>query len=136
MDNACAENAIPLLFENVTLSNRYKLWLFTAHCPWQPKSVMVKHQKLWKGLSRKWDLSTLRLYDEVMSESEEGIRFAGVGEVAQDGFLTSILLMREEPSSFLILSERDNISAEMKSSLTLTSLFFLLIRNQNLQLIG
>jgi hypothetical protein len=112
MDKICVENATPLLFANPWLGSNHRLWLFAAHEPWQPKSRIIRYKKLWKSFLSKWDLSVFRLSDEIMIESDEGIRFAGVAEVPETGFFTAAKILLENPSCALILSEREDINLE------------------------
>ena len=112
MDNTCAVEATELVFHNPQLSEDHRLWLFAAHGPWQPKSAMVKHKKLWTRFIRKWDLSQFHLRDEILLESEEGIRFASVAEVTEVGFPTTAKILREESSCTLILSKRRDVDSQ------------------------
>ena len=112
LDKACADYAIPLLFANPRMNRDYKVWLFASHGPWQPNSVMVNHYKLWRSFPSKWRLDDFRLGPEIMVESSEGIRFAGLAEVSKASFFTATQIVRSESSCALILSARAEICIE------------------------
>lgn len=112
LDKACADYAIPLLFANPRMNRDYKVWLFAAHGPWQPKSVMVKHYKLWRSFLSEWRLDDFRLGAESMVESSEGIRFVALAEVSKAGFFTATQIVRSSSSCAIILSARAEICIE------------------------
>ncbi len=112
LDKANADYVAPLLFDNQLINDGYKIWLFASHGPWQPNSVMVNHNKLWKSFPSKWTLDNFLLSREVMLESSEGIRFAGVAEVSKNSFLTPIQILRSESSCAIIASKRDYVDSE------------------------
>lgn len=106
LDKVCVENAIPLIFENTHLAE-YKSWLLLAHEPWQPKSAMVRHKKLWKSLPTSWNIDSLQLFPEVMIESSEGIRYFGVAEVKKETFYNATQILRESRGAAIILSKKN-----------------------------
>lgn len=106
LDKVCAENAIPLIFENTFLTE-YKFWLFLAHEPWQPKSAMVRHKKLWKSLPTSWNLDCLQLFPEIMIESSEGLRYFGIAEVKKETFYNATQILRNTRAGAIVLSKRN-----------------------------
>jgi len=112
LDKACADYAIPLVFDNPRMNRDYKVWLFAAHGPWQPNSVMANHYKLWRSFQSEWRLDDLRLGAESMVKSSEGIRFVGLAEVSKAGFFAATQILRRSMSCAIILSARAEISDE------------------------
>lgn len=112
LDEACAVEAQPLLFSHPRRDQDYRLWLFAAHGPWQSKSVMVKHRKLWDSFPSAWSLADFRLNDEIMIESDEGIRFAGVAEISPAGLFVATQILRQESACAMILSKRTDVHSE------------------------
>ena len=112
MDRACADYARPVIFGDWAVSQGLSVYLFCAHGPWQPKSVMVQHRRLWKDLSESWQLANFQLSSEVIIESDRGLRFAGIAKVGPDEFFTSTQILRSEPSNGLIISSRDIMTSE------------------------
>lgn len=112
LTKACVESVEPLLFSDKQLREKDKVWLFAAHGPWQPKSAMVKHKKLWNSFLSKWNLSAFCLYDEITIESDQGIRFAGIAQVSREALLTASQIVEQERSCAMILSNRREISSE------------------------
>jgi len=112
LDKAWADYAIPLLFANPRMNRDYKVWLFASLGSWQPRSVMVKHYKLWKRFRNEWSLDDFKLGPESMVESSEGIRFAGLAEVSKAGFFTATQIVRSSIACAIILSARAEISIE------------------------
>ena len=106
LDKICAENAIPLIFDNTFLTE-YKLWLFLAHEPWQPNSAMVKHKKLWKSFPTSWNLDCLQLFPEKIIESFEGLRYFGVAEVKKETFYNATQILRNSRSGAIVLSKKN-----------------------------
>jgi len=107
MDNACIEHARAILFDE----ERFNLFLFLAHAPWQSKSAMVKHNKLWKSFPKTQLLGQCNLSQELMIESREGLRFAGVAKIDSDHLVPAMNILRHENhSAAMILSSRDDIS--------------------------
>jgi hypothetical protein len=80
--------------ERAIVSPPAGLWLFLAQTPWQPRSAIVRHKRLWKGLAGNFELSRIEPRDEVCIESEEGIRFAGIGYVTPAGLADAISISR------------------------------------------
>jgi hypothetical protein len=111
MDRACAEQLEPLLFQNQHLKS-FRLWLFVAHGPWQRKSVMVKHKKLWRSLPWRLPEDISHLGEEIAVESDEGIRYASVAEVSRKGFYSAVHILRQEGSSTLLLSQREDLPSK------------------------
>jgi hypothetical protein len=112
MDKACVEHAVSLLFGNTAFDKRYRVWLFLCHGPSQPRSVMVKHKGLWASFPIKWKLNMLCRSDEIVFESKDGLRYAGVAQIGADSLFTATQLLRANPSCALIISKRLDVSSE------------------------
>jgi len=112
LEQSCTDCATKLLFGYQSPSDDDRLWLLLAHGPWQAKSAMVRNKKLWRSLSSKLPLESFLLSQDVLVESDAGLRFVGVAEVTKDNFLTAVQVMRSEPSSAMILSKRQDIYSE------------------------
>ncbi len=78
-------------------------WLFLAQTPWQPRSAIVKHKRIWKRLGGELDLSRFRTREEVCIESVKGIRFAAVGGVSVDGLSDAMSVCRSFEFGCLLL---------------------------------
>lgn len=108
---ACFSNAKDFLGGFQVLFGAYKAWLFIADSSWQPQSVIVKHKRIWKKLEEKWRLIGINPFAEIENISSEGIRYAGLAELNDDGFGLAFQLMREY-SSAVILSQRTELGSK------------------------
>lgn len=111
MDKACAGYGERLL-KNLTVNLNYKIWMFLAHGPWQMKSAVVRHNKLWKSLLKEWPLNARSLSQEIMVESQDGIRFAGVAEIGPESLFIATQILRQEQSGAIILSQRNGLDSK------------------------
>ena len=78
-------------------------WLFLAQTPWQPRSAAVRYRRIWKELGSKYDLSQLRMYEEICIESEVGIRYAAIASVPVAWLMNAIAVCRSFQFGCLLL---------------------------------
>ena len=112
MDKTCAEHAARILFDNSAVADAYRVWVFASHGPWQPSSAIVRRKRLWASVSIDSELNILRRSDEIIFESKEGLRYAGVVQIGADSLFAATQLLRRNPSYAIIVSKRPDISSE------------------------
>lgn len=108
------------IFRNASLKE-YKVWLFLSHSSWQPKSRLSLYKRLWKSLSDE-ALKQFPIGTEVLFESAEGVRFAGITQVEENTFPLAIELLRKY-SSAIIISREDTIADEQSIKLIFSAAF-------------
>ena len=111
MDEACLRKAKSLLLD-LLLESSKAIWLLVAHGPWQPRSAAVRHSRLWNSFWSRYGLRGANLSPEIMVESDEGIRFAGVAMIDSSALFTGTQILRQQPSCALIISGRTEIPTE------------------------
>jgi hypothetical protein len=112
MDKSCAERAALLLFDNSVLEEGYKVWAFLCHGPWQVRSAVVRRKGLWASFPMDWNLNVSRRSDEILFESKDGLRYAGVAQIEADSLFAATQILRGNPSCAIIVSKTLDISSE------------------------
>lgn len=70
---------------------------------------MVRYKRLWKGYPQIQVFDPAQLSEEVMVESQKGLRFGGVVRLTKDTFALASQIVWEAPhSAFLILSRTND----------------------------
>lgn len=104
MHQRCVEEAVATIWQT-----GWSAHMVLIDAPWQPKSVMVRYKRLWKRYSQIQGFDPAQLSEEVMVESQEGLRFGGVVQLTKDSFwLASQIVWEEFHSAFLIISRTND----------------------------
>lgn len=112
MNAACAEQVKLLLFSSAARRQAYRVWLFVAYAFWEADSRIVRYRKLWKTMPRELVDCNFHLSPEVLFESKEGVRYAGVALVTSDRFLEATRMLLARDSFALIMSKREGMDTE------------------------
>lgn len=86
-----------------------RVWLFKGHNSWIPRSRVALHKRLWKTLPADFTTSEMDLGREVMFESAEGIRFAGIAAVNRNTFRQAMMIVRNDSGAAVVMSRRNEI---------------------------
>ncbi len=90
----------------------YTVWFFIAHGPWQPRTRMVGHNRLWKGLQKQHGFHAPSVSSEIEVTSREGVRYAGLCRLTESNFESAAGLLRAWPSSVIFLAQHLRHEAE------------------------
>ncbi len=101
MDDVWAELLRSHIYANPRLNNTCSTCLFVAHGGWQPKNRVTLYKGLWKSLPT-MQLDKIRHKTEVLFESAEGIRFAGLAEISSDHLLDAMHFLNREISALIV----------------------------------
>jgi hypothetical protein len=103
MHQRCVEEAVATIWQT-----GWNAHMVLIDAPWQPKSVMVRYKRLWKRYSQIQVFDPAQLSEEVMVESQEGLRFGGVVQLTKDTFALASRIVWESPHSAFLLLSRAN----------------------------
>ncbi len=88
----------------------YDFWLVVAHGPWQPDTRITRYRKLWKSNRQLVPFRNLtNRSDEILIESDAGLRYAGMVELDDNTFGQAIELLRTDSACFILASNRSQV---------------------------